>query len=78
MAVFNIHKISTDIPGNFRSFNVILDKLLDLGVRPDLGIALDFELLVEERMPIGDVRFEAKLIVWLAESPRVCELETDY
>ena len=77
MAMLDIHEVRADVPGDLRRPGVILDKPLQLAVGPDLRIARHLEGPVEDRMPIGDARFEAELVIRFAETAGVRQLEAD-
>ena len=77
VAMFDVDEVSADVPRDFRGTDIVLDKLLDLGIGPDLIVAGDLEFLVKNGVTIGYARLHSEFIVWLAEAAGMRELKSD-
>ena len=77
MAVFDIHKIRPNIPGDFGCAYVVLDQLVQFGIGPYLIVSSNMKFPVKNRMAVSNLRFHPCLICWFAEPARMGELESD-
>ena len=78
MAGLEINKIKTQCCGALRRRDVITDQAADVAVAHQRVIRLQFELAIEDGMPVEDHRLLLVMVVRFAEAPRVRQLQTDY
>ena len=76
--MFDVDEIGAGIRCEAGSANVVLDQDFDFVIRPNLIVARDVELLVENGVTIGDPGFHAGLLIRFAEATGMSELESDH
>ena len=78
MAMLEIDKLVAAIPGALRRDHVIVDQGADLAVGDERMVGRHMKLAVEYRVAIQNARLHAHLVVGLAKTPGVRQLQADH
>src|SRR5262249_32847414 len=77
MAVFDVDKISSHVPSNFGGADVIFDQKSNFAVGPDLIVAGDVKLSIQDWVAVSHSWLEPEFIVGLAKPAGVGKLKTN-